>query len=286
MLKRLLLLCAALVCLAGCALWPGGGRLPGYSADDEAVVRAWKPRVWIAYYPYEGRGERPEGARPVPDYAGWTDNRMALDARRIRECGVHGVAVVLAPGQLASPDVLERLSRFAAVADEAGLNAALLLHERDAQTPLVLNAANLGRYLEGTALAELPAFGRGGRLSLFYDSSTIRLEGSLPADILSRPVSLRGLSEGQAVLVLRFGENGGCLQTAKRAQRDEWPVPRLQGRAWLRQVRMAAESGADEILLQSWNCYRDGSFAEPNALDGETMTALLRTLFADCAPME
>ncbi len=283
MAKRLPLLCMALLLLAGCALWPGYGRLPGYSAEDEARVRAWRPRLWMAYYPYEVRDERPEGARPMPDYAGWTNNRMALDARRIRDCGVFGVAVALAPAQLASPDVLERLAHFATVADEAGLKAALLLHQRDAQAPLVLEAGNLARYLEGTALPSLPAFAREGRLNLFYDKDTIRLAGAMPAAAFdARAVALRDLShDGQGIPVVRFGENGRCFQTEKRIQRDEWPVPRLQGRELLRQLRVAAEAGDDEVLLQSWKCYRDGSFAEPNALDGETMVRLLRDIFMD-----
>ena len=290
MAKRLplLFLCGALVLLAGCALWPGARRFPGYSAEDEALVRAWRPFLWMAYYPYEGREERPEGARPVPDYTGWTNNRMALDVRRLRDCGVHGVAVALAPAQLASPDVLERLAHFASVADGAGLKVALLLHQRDAQAPLSLEAGNLARFLEGTPLPSRPALVRENRLLLFYDEATIRLEGVLPAETFAaRAVDLRDLSEeGRGTPVVRFGENGGCLQTARGIQRDEWPVPRLQGRAWLRQVRAAAENGAAEVLLQSWNCYRDGSFAEPNALDGEMMSGLLRSLFADSAPTE
>ena len=283
MVKRLLLLCGAFLCLTGCALWPGGNRLPGYSAEDEAAVRAWKPRLWVAYYPYEQRDERPDGARPVPDYTGWTDNRMALDVRRIRECGGDGVAVALAPKQLASSDVLERLAHFASVADEAGLRLCLLLHQRTAQVPLVLDGDNLVRYLQQASLTDLPTFARGESLLLLYDRGTIRLEGTLTASsaIAVRPVNLRESAVEDAFPVLRIGENGGCLRTERRAQRDEWPVPRLQGRELLRQLREAAETGAAEVLLQSWNCYRDGSFAEPNALDGDTMALILRRLFAD-----
>ena len=282
MLKGLLALALALA-LAGCALTlPWDKALPGLSEEETEELCARRPRLWMAYYPYEKRGDRPNGVRPLPDYTGWTEQRMRNDLARMHGCGVYGVAVALTPAQLAASDVMGRLERMAELTDAAGLKFTVLLTQPVGAAPLTLDGGNLASYLDGTALARSEALVRYAVADdpsrecvpvFLFDSAVIRIEPAPGLHLL--PLSTPDAPEGGIPLV-RVGDSGGAQEATDGAQRAMWPMPRRRGRELLRQLHTAVANGAHAVLLHSWNRYGDGSFAEPNTLDGPTVTDLLR----------
>jgi len=278
MTKYLFILLSSLVILlAGCALSQGG------AADVQLRI----PPCYPIYYPYEDRLERIGDVRPVPDYGGWTDARIARDTAAIAECGCSGVAVALTPQQLASEDVQERLAHFAEAACKAGLKTTVLLCAGSGATaqPMRIDAGNLASFLRQALAGRMAGAlaDSAGNPVWCYDQSSIVMEGADVGtlDVVFLAVAgLRGEPSGSlcgsSLPVVHVADCGECRETARREQVWSWRQPRLDGEKMEEHLKAMASAGKPAVLLQSWNCYSDGSFAEQNSLDGDAILLSLK----------
>ena len=72
-------------------------------------------------------------------------------------------------------------------------------------------------------------------------------------------------------------------QTAAETGRNgkpKWALPRRHGRTLRAALRTALALPVDLICIGSWNNYADGSFIEPNSLDGDRLCTALRQAVA------
>jgi len=236
------------------------------------------PALALLYYPY-GPALARSLAAPLPDYLGWPDERIERDLARIAETGVDTVLLAV-PDDIAGHDAMRaRYEQFfelyrghddwprlvffitpglAAERQSASETRTLLINWLVKMARL---HAGLFRQAEGRALAVLapeleswpvhhPA------LSFRYTAasrnqwqwSPKRQQVFVHENVMS--------TEGVAVFA-------GMADGA-----GNWRLPRRQGRTLRDQLRQAALLRPEYICIASWNNFEDGSFIEPNTLDG------------------
>lgn len=274
----LLLLPLAALLLAGC--------MTSFFTSPAETAQARMPSCYPIYYPYEERSSRIGDVRPVPDYGGWTDARMTRDAAAMAECGCAGCAVALTPQQLSSEDVQERLARFASIGARRGLRTTVLLYGQ-AGEPLLIDARNLATFLRQTLcvrMAEGILADSAGNAVLCYDRSSLVLQGGEAEDDGVRFRAAAGLhgdgpgDDASVLPVVWVADRGEGDGTERREQVWSWRQPRVDGEKMVEELLKTAADGRQMVLLQSWNRYSDGSFAERNSLDGEAIVDALKGL--------
>ena len=82
------------------------------------------------------------------------------------------------------------------------------------------------------------------------------------------------LSPDRKQSLVYAGWRGNSEATASAT--DEWQLPREDGRTLKHGLRQAIPLWTNIICIESWNDYRNGSFVEPNALDGSKPYNILR----------
>ncbi|MGN0867166.1 MAG: hypothetical protein ACI4SG_05770 [Oligosphaeraceae bacterium] len=255
----------------------------------EAAVSALPPasyRIWIRYQPNTDKEAQFHlGVRPVPMDNGWTDLRMQRDLQRMYFAGVSVVLVEVSPQALVQEDFWERFRHFGEYAREFSLQTALFLAPSPDEPAPALERGNLLGYLRRLKLEELNCYlqEEGLPVVLVHEAFALK-DGQSP-----REEGVRLLRVGREVpspLVsqdspeaLESGYRwtwGGRWEKDAASSDGKWSIPRRRGESLGRQLEDARRSGCRVLLLSSWNDYREGSFLEPNSLDGEALVQALK----------
>ncbi len=281
-------LMGVLVCgLAGCAtdIWTGDGLPAG----------AVPPAIVVHYFPYGPAFSRRFFA-PVPDYSGWTNERMVRDLSRMARTGIDLAVVRIDLGGFLADDYRrERFERFVALAASSRFGdrpAPRILFEVVAPNTMV-SRRGFGEFLDWFVAKGLRSF------SSYYreDGRAVILLGpNLRAVAVRHPAVCFGAGEGRGGawhwstpgaanassvsgttgperrIVLSAGRLGG----ADRRGRPVWAVPRRAGRTLRAAFRQALAQAPAMILISSWNDFERGDFIEPNSFDGDRVLTTLR----------
>gem|GEM_PF-998796 len=251
---------------------------PALSYDRDSA-----PLFLCRYWPYGPSLARP-GVAPVPDYRGWTGERMERDVRRLRAAGFDVVLISLSLDDAADSFKRERARVFVErlAADAVPLQAAFMLGGGGAPKPTDRAAAvDFVRWYVAAQLGESRAsFRTNGKpllvlapdfsgSTLMHPALTIRKTGgsgtkwewvSAAAGTPSGGLS----STGQ--IAVRAGTSPGA--GSPNVPVEEWPLPRRGGDTLRAGLRHAFAKRARLICIDSWNDYAAGSFLEPNSVDG------------------
>ncbi|MBO7741277.1 MAG: hypothetical protein J6S21_01865 [Victivallales bacterium] len=266
---------------AGCTV-TAPDRNPSGNLPAESLA-APAPQLWITYLPYPDLEFMAQAnVRPVPAYTGWTALRMERDAAMMKYAGIGAVLIKAAPAELADTSFQERCREFGRILHSAGgPRIALLLHP-GANRNITLRRDNLLRYLAGIGYhgwegilmhRNLPAILVASEISLTGtdpDNAPVRIlhEGTdfpqRPAGAVTRESTITILD---GFTRIRAGEADGSTDFSASAQKNTWPLPRLNGDALRMQLKMSRSVPAlQTIILDSWNDYRDGSHVEPDTI--------------------
>lgn len=260
-------------------LWSGCTHLeppPALSYDAES-----KPILLCRYWPY-GACQSRSGAAPIPDYHGWTGERMDRDLRRLREAGFDVVLISFRLEDAADPFKRERARLFLDRMSQsaAPLQAAFMLGggsdgdaDREAAAQFVrwyvsqrVGALRASFRVDGKALLVLASDLAAS--TVMHPALTIRQTAGSGARWTWLPpgaaVSGSSLSPDDQIVV-----RAGTAPRGSVGGRDEdWPLPRRRGKTLLSGLRAAFAIKGRLICVESWNDYETGSFLEPNTMDG------------------
>jgi hypothetical protein len=274
-------------------LWVGVGctgiRPGGYGR----AVDAPRPVVAVVYYPYEESLVR-DVAVPVPDYSGWPDERMVRDFSRMAACGADVALVAIDPRVVREAGRAQRYERL------------LQLRRRHAAWPRVgfwLQACDCSAdaVREDELVAWLGSLaGRYGEILFDVDGRAVVVvapgfgpaPGQHPA-LTWLPAGPHGAWFWPAAArdALELSPDGaGAVVSAGMAVIEQdgrvtWSVPRRRGKTLDRALAAALAAAPKFLCVASWNDYADGSFVEPNSLDGKrAMDAMARWLTPNHKP--
>lgn len=249
------------------------------------------PRFYAVYLPYPRRGL--PLAQALPTTSGWTDPRMERDLARLTEAGVDGILLALQPDVLTDTVQAERLQRFFALTAArapSGWEVIPMLVPTGADE-VALDRNALGRWLTAQGLLEHPNLRRrSGRIVVLL-SPGVRATGAPHPAVATIACGALGsewswpapatperlVPSGPDRQVVVYGGFWTDIVGADGAATPGWTLERRQGRTLQDGLHRAFDAQAMTICIASWNDYVEGSFVEPNSLDG---TAPLRRLSA------
>jgi hypothetical protein len=284
-MSALLPLCA--VVFSGC-LSPEAS-FPGFQPGE-----TYTPTIGVTYHPFIRKMKRL--ARPIPDYRGWTDERMSRDLRRMQESGVNWVIPVLDLTEL-NEFAKQRLQRFIAIRNELGSQMPQItfcLESEDYREQQIL--AFLGWLTQPDLLGEQALLHWQGKVLLILGKGLENCTAHHPALAFRRttPYARQWLWEAPAApdQKLALSPNGeqvfiqaGLVDRAQSPKRESivWLKARKKGKTLRNALWQAASLRAEFICIASWNDFESGDFIEPNSLDGEH---LFRTLIRETARVQ
>ena len=279
-------------CLQSTAVWVTwlGAVLYGavccVSADAGDAAVAGEPVVAVLYYPY-GKGLARKIATPVPDYQGWTDERMERDIGRMRDASIDRVLVHVDVDRFRDTYRRERYKRFLELIEvyggrlagtfwlasnsasdavlreftrwhaEAGIGAMSCHYRAEGQPVVLLGQEFASCSVYHPALLFCRTAGPGAKWSL---------DGVAGERAWVRP-------DGKFAVV-----RPGLAPEGGRSLRDrDWPLPRRRGKPLAEALRELAGKRPAVVIIRSWNDFSAGDFVEPNSLDGKRMLKALTT---------
>ncbi|NOY81217.1 MAG: hypothetical protein GXP31_09455 [Kiritimatiellaeota bacterium] len=268
----------------GCMIGTGFGRGP------KLATGASPPAIAVHYFPYGPAFSRTLFA-PVPEYRGWTNERMERDLSRMAHTGIDVVVVRVELGEFLSDDYRrERFERFVALASSSrfgDLNVPQIVFEVVRDEPV--SQQGFGRFLEWFVSKDIGAFSsyyrRRGRALVLLGPALIAVAARHPAVCFEagggRGSSWRWGALGTAgampdAKACRVLIRAGGLDGVDERGRPVWSVPRRGGRTLRTAFREVLAQGPKMVLISSWNDYESGDFIEPNSLDGSRVLTVLR----------
>ncbi len=262
-------------------LLPVGCRTP---APVEPPVFApneiYRPEIGLVYHPF-GPAFTQDLARPVPNYQGWTSERMDRDLRRMAGCGSDFVLAVIKLDDI-TEDELNRYAEFFGVAERLGGSAPrialLITTERYDRTKM---AAILEWLVNSPLLGHSAWYRLGGKPLIVLGPGLNECRERHPALTFRRatdansewrwqleggPAALR-LSKNKEQVFIRAGLVVGDTADGTYT----WALPRNKGNTLKYFLWQAAQVRAPIICISSWNDFASGDFIEPNSLDGNQL---------------
>ncbi len=273
---------------AVCLLLLAGCRQMVKPNVDYSLRPAEKPTIGLQYFPY-GRALDRHIARPVPDYRGWPDERMLKDFSRLAELRLDFVLLAMTPEDVTDAHRRQRYEQFFAMRRSHPEWPKIgIWVERTAE----FNTADTNAYVRWltTLFARNPdlfyTFGRRVVVVLSPDFGTwpvyhpaLALQYTTPRrnGWLWQPLSPDDMREQS--FPASFAVFAGWVgdQTARPA--DKWKLRRHSGKTLIYALRRAVAARPERLCIASWNDFRNGSFIEPNTLDGaQPYDALVREM--------
>ncbi len=273
-----------LLALSGCA------RFPASSPEHLQTLVLSDSVFMLVYHPY-GPGLVRETNAPLPDYEGWTDNRMERDFSRMSDAGVD---VVLVEVEVSTLHDAVRRQRYARLLELRAQNPGwpdiaffmVLPHDADSGRPWSLEipgwlldlrlAWRPGVYrIDNRPLIVLANFGfRRIRHPAFFFIGA----GDSPHsrnDWIWRPTNRDPVSvsrDGEQVWVSKISpadDLAGGLRGVFRRREDD-------GDAVVGALRQAAALEPKYFVINSWNNFADASYLEPSRDKGYSASRALR----------
>jgi len=267
-----------------------------------------RPLLLAIYHPYPDFSNLPPEVSPLPSYSGWTVHRMERDLARMRAVGFDGVLLAIAPKDLANPFTVDAIGQFLALAAAQSsppapaepsspppptsapapiFKVGLLLAPSE---PVTLREENVTRYLENKNLLTSPSIltldgkpfiGFSEKVVLMpapYSAYSCRLFGrDWPATPFGQDAGQLALGK-EGVQWVSVAEHSGGNTVDWDEKTTQWPLSRRRGNAFAEGLRQAFALQARIIIVSSWNNYRNGSFMEPNTLDRDEMSKVMRNM--------
>ncbi|NLG15128.1 MAG: hypothetical protein GX561_13110 [Lentisphaerae bacterium] len=241
------------------------------------------PLLLVEYFPYP---ELPSGKlRPMPSYSGWTDSRMRRDLSRIRSYGIDGVLLSVTPEDFAESIRSERIRRFFDLASELSppLRVGLLV---GGSKDYEIASGNIAQYLDQQGLAKhksallldgkaVLAFREDIKLirQVQHPTESFATFRRLGEDWHSVPAGATPgrLSQMEKFTWVKAGDNSKLPGSVDNKHQADWILPRGKGKNFANRLRLAFQNKAGIVCIHSWNDFGDGSFIEPNTMDGNQM---------------
>ncbi len=247
---------------------------------------AQKPNFYILYYPY-GPALTRDIARPLPNYSGWTDERMGKDLRRIKAIGLDVVLLAINLADFEEAYQKERYDRFFQVAENNSdeLKVAIWLYNDDVAGLVDDAGASIQGVLEWHLMARIGEFSStyklGNRPLIVLSPDLSNVSASHPAFRLLRTSGIGTewtwesptLPHDSAALFNSSGEQ--AVVYSGWYSKNNWVIPRNSGRTLRKALWSAFRKRSRNICVSSWNDFAAGSFVEPNSLDGEVVVRVL-----------
>ncbi|MCF7855400.1 MAG: hypothetical protein K9N51_11430 [Candidatus Pacebacteria bacterium] len=243
-----------------------------------------RPRTLIVYFPYEASLVR-DVAQPIPNYISWPDERIIRDFSRLSALGVDGILVGIRPGDSVDRFRAERYERLFElvvrhsdwpriafwICPEPGVEARRCSLFVDWLTDMLVQY-NVAYYqVEARALVVLsPLY---TEWPVHHPALDLRFTARNRGQWNWQPRTPKQLAESESSDQLVV--YAGYLESLREGH-AQWAIPRRGGRTVVESFRNAVESAPGIICISSWNDYAEGSFVEPNTLDGSRVYDLLR----------
>ena len=256
---------------------------------------------FVRYLPYPAAEHRL--AAPIPDYRGWTDERMERDMRRFADIGIDGVLLQISWKDFQDSFRSGRLRHFMVLAGSSTASPPVkIIPYLDASSfpgAVTLSYTDLARWTLADGAARSPALWRpAGRMTWVVDPrirlsgnphpacSVIRSGTDFPA--LSPALSGHLTVPGRFSAVLVVAGWRGDRNARDSHGRPVWQIPRRNGQTLREELWRAFESKPRMVIVSSWNDFLAGDFIEPNSLDGTTISEVLQAeiarVHAACQP--
>lgn len=261
--------------------------------SPEAAGKQPFPTIAVRYFPYGPSLER-AGLTPIPDYRGWTNERMERDICRMVNAGISLIVVRIDLGEFWQDKYQrERFERFVTMASSPRVSGS----ER---VSVVFEVTQRGPGAERNLRHLLDWFvdkGIGSMQSYFqwHGRSLILLGAGTMNTTLRHPAIGFSTSGGQGSLwnweasplavsrntplpssARQLAVSAGKLEGTDARGRLTWSVPRRKGRTLRTALRAAFAQRPTLVLVSSWNDYEHGDFVEPNSLDGDRLLNTLK----------
>ena len=274
---------------AGC-LSVGG--LASRSVDPAwDLGQAGPPLFAVRYYPYAESFERDTG-QPHPNYSAWTDKRMKKDIERLADVGIGLVLLEVDPTLPNTQLRLARYRRFLELCATNDSNLKVMLHA-DCGNLTAAEADAFVNWCASLVLYAQPASYKFGSSPVIRVTNLVNTRGLRKIGLRPYPTAwqeppgfrrLSGLSKsrldrGWQAIEVRTG-----LSVMNARGKRRWTEKRRDGKGLARSINGALAAHPAIVVVQSWNNYRDGSFAEPNTLDGSRVCERLQGTIASTRP--
>ena len=272
--------------VVGCVGAQGPGPAPAVLYGVDAP-----PLFMVLYYPFGPALDR-EVAAPIPDYRGWTDDRMEKDLDRMRAAGIDVVLL-----GVEEPDILlaarrKRLRRMVEFAERARSRGPLVGFfldvggeaAGDAEEAVAAFVAWHVRDGIGTSAGHFRLDGRplvvfgpdaGAFGSAHPGLRVVHTSGAGAQWAWDRTPGAGGVAisrdGGQAVV---YGRRGGAAAGGDSG--GAWALAREHGEALRAGLWAAFRETPHFVCISSWNNFRAGDFVEPNSLDGRFALDVLK----------
>lgn len=275
--------CAIACCVMLCVLLSSCRRLPLPRADY-ALSPVEKPDIGIQYFPY-GRSMDRTIAEPLPNYEGWPDERMIRDVSRMQRLNLDFVLLSIAPEDVGDSHRRRRYERFFDMHRARGDWPPIAVWiERTAAYHVVYADECAGWLAAQFARDPGMFYMERGRLLVVLSPAIEAWPAYHPALSLQyaspyrnswdwRPVAPGALA--QQSFAPAFAVFAGWTGERAPGAGDEWEIPRYGGRSLIAAVRIAVGQRPARLCIAGWNDFQNGSFIEPNTLDGNRPYELL-----------
>jgi hypothetical protein len=259
------------------------------AATSEPAAPTVQPRqpgdivFGVFYYPYDSSMLRVIG-KPYPNYQGWTDARMDRDILAIAQAGINRIYLNVSPKALNDAVRHERYLAFVERVSALGgvLQVVFLSDCKD------MRYRDFERFLN--RCADFGLHGREGYYKV-HGKPIVLVQQADDFRLISHPaVTVRHskwdrpeIAEADRSLRLARSNvaadeiiiNAGRAVGGRYGLDVKWQLKRREGKTLRDAVRAAREQRPKVIIMNSWNNYLDGSFIEPNTLDGRAVIEML-----------
>jgi hypothetical protein len=211
--------------------------------------------------------------QPIPDYADWTEERMKRDIKRALNVGIDFLLISIDAWETQNNTRTASYRTFFKMLENSNLYACFMHEAHDAEHKdnvyvadwVCTNFANSSSYLRW----------KGRMLLVIYDCladenfddprltirhTVWRKEWHWFDPYNSAPVLSKN---GEQTIIFP----GYCLG----GQPEKWLCPRDNGTFYENQWKQALQLNPELILIATWNDFWEGTFIEPNNLDGYLM---------------
>lgn len=247
-----------------------------------------RPVFCVVYHPY-GPGLDRGHSSPVPEYAGWSDERMIRDLSRFQDIGIGLIFISVNNKDMANSLYRDRLRRFFSYAGEidSGLSLSILVTSPygTSTKSCEKSVALFADWLLSTGLNSSSAFFRGMNRPL------ILLGPNIDSALISHPAFTFRRTNGNAgawslVPYRRVSSPAGPEGQIAVFPRQPSPPPKsffrrtpssceLRADALRSDIWRAFQLEAKYIVIDSWNDFSSGRYVEPDRLYGSSCLEVL-----------
>ena len=269
----------------------------GYSFGQSTVTTSCGNHCpfLVVYYPFRVTRFPDVSSKapftPVPEYDGWSVDRIDRDMSRISKSGLNGVLLAIEPSDLNDSHKLDMIRTFLAIASNLrSFNVAFLFApSRFTQ----LSRSNVSSFLKRKGLLNYSSVYRYSDNYVIFFSDNVELVAMPKPDFLYIRLDLSGSSFKDAKnspgLIAYPSTSSQSEDTLSNYRvmhifaglvnlsnnKYQWIVSRRNGQCFQNNLDNVLKSSTELVVISSWNDYAQGSAIENNSLDNTLMIEIL-----------